>query len=42
MDHKVLISHVLIHGFTIAHAATAAALSQTMVGDEYKANFETA
>lgn len=33
-DKKLLVTNVLIHGFAVAHAATAAALSQTMVGDE--------
>lgn len=34
MDEKLRITHVLIHGFAAAHAATAATLSQTIVGDE--------
>jgi uncharacterized protein (DUF697 family) len=34
MDRKLIIVNVLIHGFAAAHAATAAALSQTMIGDE--------
>ncbi|MBQ6065020.1 MAG: hypothetical protein IJK87_15560 [Prevotella sp.] len=34
MDHKLTITHVMIHGFAAAHAVTAATLSQTMVGDE--------
>lgn len=33
-DKKLLVTSVLIHGFAVTHAATAAALSQTMVGDE--------
>lgn len=34
MDHKLTITHVMIHGFAAAHAVTAAAFSQTIVGDE--------
>lgn len=34
MTNKTLIAHVLIHGFALAHATTAAALSQTIAGDE--------
>jgi uncharacterized protein (DUF697 family) len=34
MDRKIIIVNVLIHGFAAAHAVTAAALSQTIVGDE--------
>jgi hypothetical protein len=34
MDKKLIIVNVIIHGFAAAHAATAALLSQTLVGDE--------
>ncbi len=33
-DRRIVMVNVLIHGFAVAHAATAAALSQTLVGDE--------
>jgi uncharacterized protein (DUF697 family) len=33
-DRKIIIVNVLIHGFAIAHAWTAASLSQTMGGDD--------
>ena len=33
-DRKLVIVNVLIHGFAIAHGVTAAALSQTMGGDD--------
>lgn len=33
-DANFFISNVVIHGFAAAHAVTAAALAQTMVGDE--------
>lgn len=33
-DRKIIIANVIIHGFALAHAITAAALSQTLVGDE--------
>lgn len=34
MDRRIVIVNVLIHGFAVAHAITAAALAQTVVGDE--------
>lgn len=34
MDNKKRIAHVLIHGFAVSHAVTAATLAQTIVGDE--------
>lgn len=33
-DRKLVIVNVLIHGFAVAHGVTAAALSQTMGGDD--------
>lgn len=33
-ENKTLISNVVIHGFAVAHAVTAASLAQTLVGDE--------
>ena len=34
MDRNIIIVNVLIHGFAAAHAATAAALAQTMAADD--------
>ena len=33
-DHKRRLTGIVIHGFALAHGATAATLSQTLVGDE--------
>ncbi len=41
MDRKLVIVNVLIHGFAISHAVTAAALSQTIGGDEAALMFLT-
>lgn len=34
MDRKIILVNVIIHGFAVTHAVTAAALSQTVAGDE--------
>jgi uncharacterized protein (DUF697 family) len=34
LEHKARLTGVVIHGFALAHGATAATLSQTLVGDE--------
>lgn len=34
MENKLLTTNIIIHGFAVLHAAVAATLAQTMVGDE--------
>lgn len=33
-DRKIILVNIIIHGFALAHAITAGALAQTLVGDE--------